>query len=234
MKCRHCQTHLKHPFINLGFSPPSNAYLSSDDLDKPENTFPLKVYVCHKCWLVQTADFAEADELFTDDYAYFSSTSSSWLEHAKKYCDMITKRCDLNEQSFVVELAANDGYLLKNFVEKGIPCVGIEPTQSTAKAAEELNIPIEREFFGVEFAQDFISRHKKADLIIGNNVYAHVPDINDFTKAIALTLSDNGIVTLEFPHLLELINMPSLILFIMNIIPIYLYKAFNAFSKHMA
>lgn len=206
MLCRHCKTPLVHKFLDLGFAPPSNAYLSEEDLNKPELTFPLKLYVCDSCWLVQTQDFANADALFTKDYAYFSSTSTSWLAHAKQYCDAITAQLGLNSQSHVVELASNDGYLLKNFVQAGIPCLGIEPTASTATAARKLGIPTLEEFFGTSLAKTLKAQGKEADLILGNNVYAHVPDINDFTQGIQTLLKPEGVVTLEFPHLLELIK----------------------------
>jgi SAM-dependent methyltransferase len=206
MLCRHCKTPLIHKFLDLGFAPPSNAYLSEEDLNKPELTFPLKLYVCDSCWLVQTQDFANADALFTKDYAYFSSTSTSWLAHAKQYCDSITAQLGLNSQSHVVELASNDGYLLKNFVKAGIPCLGIEPTASTATAARKLGVPTIEEFFGTSLAQTLVEQGKQADLILGNNVYAHVPDINDFTQGIQNLLKPEGVVTLEFPHLLELIK----------------------------
>ncbi len=206
MKCRHCGTGLEHTFVDLGFAPPSNAYLKQDDLQKPEVTYPLKVMVCDECWLVQTQDFTEADALFDSEYAYFSSTSKGWLKHAEEYCQMITNRLGLNGDSFVIELASNDGYLLKNFVSGGIPCLGIEPTDSTAEAAEKLGIPVKREFFGEALGKDLAAGDQQADLIIGNNVYAHVPDINDFTKGMAAALKLEGTITLEFPHLLELIK----------------------------
>lgn len=206
MLCRHCNTPLAHKFLDLGFAPPSNAYLSEEDLNKPELTFPLKLYVCDNCWLVQTQDFANADALFTKDYAYFSSTSTSWLAHAKQYCESITVQLGLTSQSHVVELASNDGYLLKNFVQTAIPCLGIEPTASTATAARELGIPTIEEFFGTRLAKTLKNQGKEADLILGNNVYAHVPDINDFTQGIQTLLKPEGVVTLEFPHLLELIK----------------------------
>lgn len=206
MKCRHCSQELDLLFLDLGYSAPSNAYLSQADLSKPEITFPLRVFACNNCWLVQTEDFADADTLFSNDYAYFSSVSKTWLEHAKLYCKSIIERLDLNSDSFVIELAANDGYLLKNFVANDIPCLGIEPTESTAKAAEAIGIPVLREFFGFDTSQTLKQDKKMADLVIGNNVYAHVPDINDFTKGIKNILKPGGTVTLEFPHLLELIK----------------------------
>ena len=207
MNCRHCDTLLSHPFVDLGFAPPSNAYLSYSDLTKPEKYYPLKVLVCEHCWLVQTEDYTEADDLFTADYAYFSSTSTSWLQHAKRYTDAMTERLHLNQESLVIEVAANDGYLLKNFVAKKIPCLGIEPTDSTADAAEALGIPVLRQFFGESLAKQLVAEGKQADLIAGNNVYAHVPDINDFTQGLKTALKPSGTITLEFPHLLNLIQL---------------------------
>lgn len=205
MKCRHCNSKLENEFIDLGNAPPSNNYVSQDNLELQEKSYPLRVMVCSNCWLVQTEDFSDADELFTDEYAYFSSTSISFLEHAKNYVSEITKFLKLNQNSFVVELASNDGYLLKNFVELGIPCLGIEPTKSTANVSRQKGIETIEEFFGIDCAKK-LSQDKKADLIIGNNVYAHVPDINDFTAGIKELLSPDGTVTLEFPHLIELIQ----------------------------
>ena len=206
MNCRHCNNTLEHTFLDLGFAPPSNAYVSKDELVQPEKYFPLKVKVCDKCWLVQTEDYAEAGELFNDDYAYFSSTSSGWLSHAKRYVEDIVERLSLDHESHVIEVASNDGYLLKNFVSKGIPCLGIEPTASTAEASEKLGIPVLQEFFGEDLGIRLAARHQKADLILGNNVYAHVPDINDFTKGLKAALKSDGTVTLEFPHLLNLLE----------------------------
>lgn len=206
MNCRHCHTPLKTPFLDLGLSPPSNNYVLKENLSKTELVLPLRIHVCHQCWLAQTEDYAASDSLFTEDYAYFSSTSRGWLEHAKNYCDVIINRLKLDKSSFVVELASNDGYLLKNFVASSIPCLGIEPTASTAKAAETIGVPTLQEFFGTELAQNLAAKGQKADLIIGNNVYAHVPDINDFTKGITTLLKPGGTVTLEFPHLMELMK----------------------------
>ncbi len=206
MKCRHCQTVLEHVFLNLGFAPPSNAYLSKEALCAPETTFPLKLYVCDKCWLVQTEDYTAADDLFSGDYAYFSSTSKGWLQHAEHYTATISKRLDLSKESFVIEVASNDGYLLKNFVAAGIPCLGIEPTDSTADAAEKIGVPVLREFFGMSTAMSLAEDGKCADLICGNNVYAHVPDINDFTQGLRIALKEGGTVNLEFPHLMRLIE----------------------------
>ena len=206
MNCRHCQAALEHTFLDLGHAPPSNAYLTAEDLNAPELYFPLKLKVCTNCWLVQTEDYTRADELFNKDYAYFSSTSSSWLDHAARYCTMITKKLKLDNDSLVIEVASNDGYLLKNFVAAGIPCLGIEPTDSTAAAAEKLGIPVLREFFGLALAQKLSTQGKQADLILGNNVFAHVPDINDFAAGLKNILKQNGVITLEFPHLMRLIE----------------------------
>ncbi|GAV19738.1 hypothetical protein MMIC_P0695 [Mariprofundus micogutta] len=207
MNCRHCGKALQHKFLDLGFAPPSNAYLNQKDLHAPELYFPLKLHVCDRCWLVQTEDYSRSDELFTSDYAYFSSTSSGWMKHARNYCDMITDRLQLGDDSFVIEVASNDGYLLRNFVEIGISCLGIEPTDSTAEAAEALGVPVRREFFGQSLAAQLVSEGRQADLILGNNVYAHVPDINDFTKGLKAALKPAGTITLEFPHLLNLIQL---------------------------
>jgi SAM-dependent methyltransferase len=206
MKCRHCGVALEHSFVDLGFAPPSNAYLLAGDLNNPEVHYPLRVKVCHRCWLVQTEDYTRAEELFSADYAYFSSTSSSWLDHAAAYARLITERLQLGPESFVIEVASNDGYLLKNFVAAGIPCLGIEPTASTAAAAEALGIPVMREFFGEALGHRLAGEGRSADLVVGNNVYAHVPDINDFTRGLAAVLKPEGTVTLEFPHLMALIE----------------------------
>lgn len=207
MNCRSCAQALSNVFLDLGFAPPSNAYLSSVALKTPEKYFPLKLYLCANCWLVQTEDYSQADELFDADYAYFSSTSISWLEHAAHYSQQMVQRLGLNRDSLVVEVASNDGYLLKNFLAVGIPCLGIEPTASTAAVAEALGIPVVREFFGEKMAIRLVAVRGKADLIAGNNVYAHVPNINDFTRGLAVALKDQGTITLEFPHLLRLMEM---------------------------
>lgn len=206
MNCRHCAAPLRHTFVDLGFAPPSNAYLTAHDLNKPEQYYPLRVKVCNQCWLVQTEDYAQADELFSADYAYFSSTSPGWLAHAQAYCDLMRGKLNLGPGSLVVEVACNDGYLLRNFLEWGVPCLGIEPTASTALAAETLGIPVLREFFGESLGQHLAREGYGADLIAGNNVFAHVPDINDFTRGLAALLKPEGVVTLEFPHLMRLIE----------------------------
>jgi len=206
MKCRHCDSTLHCDFLDLGFAPPSNAYLSAEALSKPELYFPLRLKVCEECWLVQTEDYASAESLFSSDYAYFSSASKSWLTHAARYVEMITDRLKLGKDSMVIEIASNDGYLLRNFVAAGIPCLGVEPTDSTAEAAEALGIPVIRRFFGENFAESLASQGKRADLILGNNVYAHVPDINDFTRGLKTALNNGGTITLEFPHIMRLIE----------------------------
>ncbi|MBF9046460.1 methyltransferase domain-containing protein [Rhodobacterales bacterium LSUCC0031] len=206
MNCRHCHFLLEHVFLDLGFAPPSNAYLTSDDLQRPEITYPLKLYVCDQCWLVQTEDYARADELFRADYAYFSSTSTTWLEHAARYAKEIAGRLGLGRESLVIEVASNDGYLLKNFVAADIPCLGIEPTACTAIAAEALGVPVIREFFGEALGRRLTAEGRQADLIAGNNVYAHVPDINDFTLGLKAALKSGGTITLEFPHLMRLLE----------------------------
>jgi SAM-dependent methyltransferase len=206
MKCRHCAAQLEQTFLDLGFAPPSNAYLSQADLARPEKYYPLKIKVCQHCWLVQTEDYAQADELFSADYAYFSSTSSGWLAHAARYAEKMSTELGLGKHSLVIEVASNDGYLLKNFVAAGIPCLGIEPTASTAAAAEALGVPVLREFFGEQLGRQLAETGRQADLIAGNNVYAHVPDINDFTRGLRAALKPGGSITLEFPHLLRLIE----------------------------
>jgi SAM-dependent methyltransferase len=206
MKCRHCATPLVHCFLDLGFAPPSNAYIQPTHQRAPEVYYPLRLNVCDACWLVQTEDYARADELFAADYAYFSSTSSGWLAHAARFTEDIVRRLALGQGSFVIEVASNDGYLLKNFVAAGIPCLGIEPTDSTADAAEKLGIPVVRRFFGQSLGEELTAAGQQADLIIGNNVYAHVPDINDFTAGLKAALRPGGTITLEFPHLMNLID----------------------------
>ncbi len=207
MNCRHCGQGLHHVFLDLGSAPPSNAYVSAQGLREPEVHYPLRLFVCEACWLVQTEDHAHADELFRDDYAYFSSTSRSWLAHAEAYSRMIVERLHLDARSHVLEVAANDGYLLRNFVAAGIPCLGVEPTAGTAQAARALGIPIVQAFFGVPLATGLASQGAAADLIICNNVFAHVPDINDFAAGLCVALKPEGVVTIEFPHLLRMIAL---------------------------
>jgi 2-polyprenyl-3-methyl-5-hydroxy-6-metoxy-1,4-benzoquinol methylase len=205
MKCRHCGSELKLPLVDLGSAPPSNAYLTEQTLRAPEKWFPLRVLVCEHCWLVQTEDFAQVHELFGADYAYFSGFSSSWLAHCKRYVANMVARFGLSTASHVVEVAANDGYLLQYVQARHIPCTGIEPTASTATAARAKGIPMVEEFFSVRLAQEFASLGKQADLTVANNVLAHVPDINDFVAGFAVLLKPQGVATFEFPHLLRLI-----------------------------
>src|SRR5262245_19303131 len=206
MKCRHCATPLQDTFLDLGFAPPSNAYVAEADIGSSEQCYPLKLNVCRECWLVQVETDANIAELFSPNYAYFSSISSTWLEHASRFAQTIIQRLHLNAASFVIEVASNDGYLLKHFATGGIPCLGIEPTASTADAAEALGIPVMREFFGHALARQLAVEKKQADLIIANNVLAHVPDINDFVIGLKTALKPGGTITLEFPHLLHLIE----------------------------
>ncbi|PEN05565.1 SAM-dependent methyltransferase [Longimonas halophila] len=206
MTCRHCHAPLTTPFLDLGHAPLSNAYLSEADLRAPESYYPLRTRVCTHCWLVQTEDYAAPDAMFDDDYAYFSSTSSTWLNHAARYAAMITDRLALTEDDFVLEVACNDGYLLRNFREAGIPCLGVEPTACTAEAARKQGIPVVSDFFGVELATELAATYPKADLIAANNVLAHVPDINDFCAGLRIALAPGGTVTLEFQHLMTLIQ----------------------------
>lgn len=207
MKCRHCYAALTLPLIDLGLAPPSNAYLSTQQLQQPEKKYPLRVLVCQTCWLAQTEDFAQAHELFDADYAYFSSFSSSWLEHAKRYADEMSARFHLSSSSHVVEIAANDGYLLQYFKAANIPCTGVEPTASTAAAARAKGIYIVQEFFGVALANTLVAQGKQADLTAANNVLAHVPDINDFVAGFTVLLTPTGVATFEFPHLMQLMAL---------------------------
>ncbi len=205
MKCRHCGSELKLPLVDLGSAPPSNAYLTEQTLHAPEKWFPLRVLVCEHCWLAQTEDFAQANELFDAEYAYFSGFSSSWLAHSERYVADMVARFDLTADSHVVEVAANDGYLLQYVKAHNIPCTGVEPTASTAAAARAKGIPIVEDFFGVRLAKELVVQGKQADLTAANNVLAHVPDINDFVAGFAVMLKPLGVATFEFPHLLKLI-----------------------------
>lgn len=204
MKCRHCGNLLKYTFADLDSAPPSNAYL--DNLKDIENevNYPLKTYVCEKCWLVQTKDFVASEKLFNSKYAYVSSASETWKKHCKNYSQMIIDKLSLDDKSLVVEIASNDGCLLENFQDK-IPCYGIEPTAEVARLARDKGISTHEEFFTLTYAKE-LAEKGKADLICGNNVYAHVPDINDFTAGIYQLLKNTGTVTLEFPHLVKLIK----------------------------
>ena len=206
MKCRYCNTELVHEFADLGFSPPSNSFLTKEQLNGPEIFYPLKTLVCDKCFLVQIDEFAKHDDIFNSDYVYFSSFSTSWLAHAKAYTEMMTKRFGYDENSQVIEIASNDGYLLQYFKEQNIPVLGIEPTANTAAAAKQKGIDSVVDFFGVRLARELAEKGTKADLLLGNNVLAHVPDINDFVGGLKVLLKDEGVITFEFPHLLQLID----------------------------
>lgn len=205
MKCRHCSYDLRLPLVDLGSAPPSNAYLTEQTLHAPEKWFPLRVLVCEQCWLVQTEDFAQAHELFDAQYAYFSGFSSSWLSHCERYVTDMVARFSLSANSHVVEIAANDGYLLQYVKARNIRCTGIEPTASTAAAARAKGIPIVEDFFGVRLARKLVAEGKQANLTVANNVLAHVPDINDFVAGFSELLTSDGVATFEFPHLLKLI-----------------------------
>ncbi|HRN27604.1 MAG: methyltransferase domain-containing protein [Ignavibacteriaceae bacterium] len=206
MKCRFCSSENLNLFIDLGMSPPSNSFLTVEQLNNPEVFLPLKLWICNDCFLVQIDEYKNANEIFNNDYAYFSSYSTTWLNHSKNYVDMISKRLNLNCDSFVIEIASNDGYLLQYFKEKNIPCLGIEPTANTAKVAKEKGISTLTEYFTNSMAKQVAIEFGKADLILGNNVFAHVPDINDFVKGLKVLLKGSGTITLEFPHLLTLIE----------------------------
>jgi 2-polyprenyl-3-methyl-5-hydroxy-6-metoxy-1,4-benzoquinol methylase len=203
--CRFCAAPLKHTFCDLGMSPLSNSYLDPAQLNQSEKFYPLHAMVCDQCFLVQLQEFESPETIFSD-YAYFSSYSSSWLEHAKTYVDMIISRCGLGAQSHVVELASNDGYLLKNFVSRGIPVTGVEPAANVAAVAKEKGVNTLVRFFGAETAREMAASGRHADLLLGNNVIAHVPDINDFVSGMKILLEPEGVITLEFPSLLELIQ----------------------------
>ena len=206
MKCRHCGSTLSLPLIDLGTAPPSNAYLSRGLLAQPEQWYPLRVLVCESCWLAQTEDFVGREHLFDSDYAYFSSFSDTWLAHARNYVDSMVERFDIGADSLHVEIASNDGYLLQFTRERGIPCLGIEPTASTARASREKGIDTLEAFFGVELAERLRGDGLRADLMTANNVLAHVPDIDDFVRGFAVLLKPQGVATFEFPHLIRLIE----------------------------
>lgn len=205
MNCRFCNTALSNVFLDLGSAPPSNAFLNKTDLNAVESYFPLRLYTCSRCHLVQVDEVQKHDALFSSDYVYFSSFSCSWLAHADRYVATVVERLGLNAGSLVVEVASNDGYLLQYVKARGIPCVGIEPTAGTAAVARERGIESLERFFGLGFATEFVAHRGHADLVIGNNVLAHVPDINDFVGGLAAILAPQGVVTVEFPHLLQLV-----------------------------
>lgn len=207
MKCRFCHTELKQVFADLVFSPISNAMLSGDQLKESESYFPLKIFVCDKCFLVQIDEIEKADKIFNEEYTYFSSFSTSWLAHAKQYVDMMMERFQFNETSQVIEIASNDGYLLQYFRDYNVPVLGIDPSANTVTEAEKKGINTIVDFFGAELAKTQIaSKRIKGDLILGNNVLAHVPDIKDFVKGMKIALANRGVITMEFPHLMRLVE----------------------------
>jgi 2-polyprenyl-3-methyl-5-hydroxy-6-metoxy-1,4-benzoquinol methylase len=207
MQCRFCKTELERVFIDLVNAPASNSYLTPAQLNEPEIFYPLKVFTCHKCFLVQVDEYKKSDAIFSNDYAYFSSYSTTWLEHARNYVSKMTERLRLGPQSQVVEIASNDGYLLQYFHEKKIPVLGIEPTANTAEVARGKGIRTIIEFFGEFLADKLVtSGERKADLLLGNNVLAHVPDIVDFVRGMKLLLAEDGTITMEFPHLMQLVD----------------------------
>lgn len=206
MQCRFCKTELKHIFIDLVNSPASNSFLTEEQLNEPEIYYPLKVYTCENCFLVQIDEYKKSDAIFNSDYVYFSSYSKSWLKHAKEYTDMMSERFKLSSFSLVIEVASNDGYLLQYFKEKSIPVLGIEPTRNTAEVAMSKGIENIIDFFGVNLAKKLSAQKRKADLLLGNNVLAHVPDIVDFVGGMKIILKDAGVITMEFPHLVQLVE----------------------------
>jgi 2-polyprenyl-3-methyl-5-hydroxy-6-metoxy-1,4-benzoquinol methylase len=203
--CRFCKSPLQHMLVDLGMSPLCENFLSAEQLNHMEPFYPLRVYVCESCFLAQLEEYVSPEEIF-NEYAYFSSYADSWLQHAKNYSDLMIERFGINSDSFVVEIASNDGYLLQNFVEKSIPVLGIEPARNVAKVALEKGIPTIIEFFGEKMARDMASKGKQADLVLGNNVLAQVPDLNDFVRGMKVLLKPQGIVTIEFPHLVRLME----------------------------
>ena len=205
LNCRFCATPLVHHFADLGMSPLSNAYLKPEQLGEMEPFYPLTAYVCERCFLVQLPAVETPEHIFSD-YAYFSSYSDSWLAHAKRYCEAMTARLGLGPQSQVVEIASNDGYLLQNFVAAGIPSLGIEPAANVAEVARQKGVETVVKFFGVDTAKELAAGGKRADLLLGNNVLAHVPDVNDFVAGLAVLLAPNGVITMEFPHLVRLMR----------------------------
>jgi SAM-dependent methyltransferase len=209
MNCRHCAAALHAQddlFIDLGSAPPSNAFVDAAALHRPEPYLPLKALACPQCGLVQLDEAQRPEALFSDDYVYFSSYSASWLAHARDYVQQAVRRLDLGPRSLVMEVASNDGYLLQYLQQRDIPCVGIEPTESTARVARSRGIQTIGEFFGLDFARHFVAERRRCDLVLGNNVLAHVPDINDFVAGLREVLAPAGTVTLEFPHLLQLVR----------------------------
>ncbi len=203
--CRFCNEPLEINFVDLGFSPLSNSFLNKQDLEDKEKTYPLHAYVCKNCLLVQLEEFEKPEKIFSE-YAYFSSVSKSWLEHARNYTELMISKLKLNKSSQIIEIASNDGYLLQFFKEKNIPVLGIEPALNVAKEAQKKNIPTISKFFGIQTAKELTDKGIFADLLLGNNVLAHVPDLNDFVEGMKIILNKLGIITMEFPHILQLIK----------------------------
>jgi 2-polyprenyl-3-methyl-5-hydroxy-6-metoxy-1,4-benzoquinol methylase len=206
VKCRFCKTELHDLFLDLGSAPPSNAFLSPADLNEAESYFALRLFTCRNCFLVQVDEVQKHEQIFSSDYLYFSSFSRSWLQHAENYVNDVIERLSMDGNSLAMEIASNDGYLLQYLKQHQIPCIGIEPTASTAKVAREKGIETIERFFGLAFAEEFIADNAQPDLIIANNVLAHVPDVNDFVAGLARAISPEGVITIEFPHLLQLVT----------------------------
>jgi SAM-dependent methyltransferase len=206
LTCRFCGSVLRHTFADLGLSPLCQKHVKPEELNHPETFYPLHAFVCTSCWLVQLGEYATPAEIFAQEYAYFSSYSDTWLRHAKAYADEMAARLRLGPRSLVVEIASNDGYLLQYFVEKGIPVLGVEPAGNVARAAEERGVRSVVEFFGTETARSLRARYGGADLLLGNNVLAHVPDLNDFVEGMRVMLNPGGTITMEFPHLMQLVE----------------------------
>ncbi len=205
LTCRSCGAELKHTFVDLGATPLANSYLSASELEKPEPRYPLHARVCESCFLVQVESAVPAEEIF-GDYAYFSSYATTWVDHARKFAHAAIERFGLDQNNLVVEVASNDGYLLRHFVDAGVPVLGVEPAANVAEAAVAAGVPTEVRFFGEAFARELMDRRQEADLLVGNNVLAHVPDLNDFVAGLALLLKPAGVLSMEFPHLLRLIE----------------------------
>lgn len=223
-KCRVCDTELEHVFVDLGMSPIANDYVAADKANAMEPFYPLRVYVCSECWLVQLPAAQSADNIFRDDYAYFSSVSKSWLEHARSYVEKVIERFDIGPDQSVMELASNDGYLLQYFKKHNVPVLGIEPCGNVAKAARKIGIPTIKKFFGRELAAELTEDRDKPDLVVGNNVLAHVPDLKDFVGGLKILLADRGVITMEFPHLAKLIQL--------NQFDTIYHEHFSYFSLH--
>ena len=206
MNCRFCNAKLDFEFIDLINSPPSNSFLTKEQLNEPEKFYPLKLFLCDKCFLVQIDEYKKSNEIFDENYLYYSSFSKIWLDHARNYVDLVLKRFALSKDSLVIEIGSNDGYLLQYFHNLDIPYIGIEPSSKTAKVAKEKGIKVIEDFFSISLAEKLVKQELKANLLVGNNVLAHVPKINDFTRSLKILLKDTGVITMEFPHVMQLIE----------------------------